>query len=116
MSPKLEGLKAGDRIRVTSEAEVVSVEGGELCAVIDGNKRKTTFSPAYVDAPTFSIEKLLRPLAEGDLVRRRDNQRGAIGEVVCFFIFKGRSYANVSFSDFAPSDAILVAHLERVTE
>lgn len=58
MSDKLEGLKEGQRVRVISEAVIVSTANGRLRARLDGDPYVITFCTCYVEAPTFRLEAL----------------------------------------------------------
>lgn len=71
---KLEGIKPGDRVRVTFEGVFGSMErepwmsDDPFSIVFDGGESRW-FPKRMANAPTFQIERIEPPLAVGDRVR-----------------------------------------------
>lgn len=69
---KLDGLKAGDHVRVSfdgivsNQSDVVYGAWGVLVA--EGHKESNAFMPEDLCAPSFRIERIEKPLAVGDRV------------------------------------------------
>ena len=78
MTDKLEGIRPGDRVRVTFEGVY---RGGSRFQLDDmtGDDTTTYFAPQEVAAPAFQIERIKPPLKVGDRVRIKD---GGSGEVL----------------------------------
>jgi len=64
---KLNGIKIGDTVRVTFEAQVRS--NGALGPSFITNACILNFTPMAVDDKAFQIERIEQPLAVGDRVR-----------------------------------------------
>lgn len=80
---KLNGIKPGDRVRVTFEGVVVEVGGDWLGVTVDGGDTiSCTFSAEDIKSPHFHIERIEKPLAVGDRVKETFAGFGA-GEVLC---------------------------------
>lgn len=74
---KLEGIKEGDRVKVTFEATLGS-KTGRFTDVL-GQRADVCFSPAAMEDPTFQIECVERQIQVGDMVTWDDTR---IQEVV----------------------------------
>lgn len=74
MSEKLKGLEPGDRVRITSEAEVVAAGPGGLLVRHDGGPGPVTdrngnlLGPSFVAADTFKVERLPRLPKAGQFI------------------------------------------------
>ena len=68
---KLDGIKPGDRVRVTFEGVVDNCEGQRVSVVPDDGEfpHLKIFQGKGIAAPTFQIERIERKIAIGDLVR-----------------------------------------------
>lgn len=81
MTDKLEGIKPGDRVRVTFEANVVRLEDDGAWLNRDGLIRECEdwWGPLATSSPTFQIERIEPPLKVGDRVECIDGrQKGYI--------------------------------------
>lgn len=78
---KLEGIKPGDRVRVTFEGVVDALTSEWLSiSVDDGDAVNNTFSRDDINSPHFHIERIEKPLEVGDRVRGVTS--GDAGEIV----------------------------------
>lgn len=64
---KLDGIKAGDRVRIGLEG-TVSETGDYLSVTLDGWRVPSRLYNSAVDAPTFQITRIDPPLKIGDRV------------------------------------------------
>lgn len=86
---KLDGIKPGDRVRVTFEARVL--EGDEyssdtLGVALDGSHAGecVLFPARQRNASTFQIERIDPPLKVGDRVRFLSNEMSTTGVILAF--------------------------------
>lgn len=68
---KLEGIKPGDRVRVTFEGVVGEIGSAPnlYIGVVGGHPVKTIFNVKDIQSPCFHIERIEKPLSVGDRVR-----------------------------------------------
>lgn len=71
MTDKLEGIKPGDRVRVTFEANVIRLDDDGAWLNRDGLIRECEdwWGPLATNSPTFQIERIEPPLKVGQVVR-----------------------------------------------
>lgn len=67
---KLDGIKAGDRVRVLKEGVVFADvdKDGDILIKWDGRNVSDYLWKQEINAPTFTIEKIEPPIAVGDRV------------------------------------------------
>lgn len=83
MTDKLEGIKPGDRVRVTFEASVIDAGGVSEHPIKfrpDGAPIDAWPSLSIINQPTFHIERIEKSLGVGDRVRGKTS--GDSGEIV----------------------------------
>lgn len=100
---KLDGLKEGDRVRITFEGTISDYDSSMKVCVTPDNQVGYSWilSDGVTNAPTFQIERIEPPLAVGDAVKnvycRYHSKTGKLESIIHF---DGSEYAVVSgFSD-----------------
>lgn len=81
----LKSLSAGDRIKVTFEAEVLGRDiGGDVYVMANGAHGRTIIYHGVASAPGFNLEVIEKPIAVGDVVfdPLAGSSATVIGEVV----------------------------------
>lgn len=77
--------RPGDRVRITCEGVVITVRPGDtwpLVVKLDGSARQEeALTQAQLDAPTFRLKVLPRPLEVGDRVTEASGWTGKIDYV-----------------------------------
>lgn len=110
MTDRLQGIKPGDRVRVTFDARVMKTYANDgVMLAIEGVDPTTTclpYSPSEVASPTFQIERIEPPLKVGDRVRHK----GEVGVIVAM----SRGFAWVEWSITPSPMTILLSDLERI--
>lgn len=101
--------KVGDHIRLTMEGTIESLVDQQLAVSIAGVQH--IFGPRVQGSAGFSIEKIERPLAAGDLVRAKCGVHGSTGRLICVFDFMGVPWAAVHFVDSAPGTSPLADYV-----
>ena len=109
MTNDLDGIKPGDRVRVTFEGEITHASASGLNIDRDGlffDSRHVGagFDKKAINAPTFQIERIETPLQIGDRVTlcAREDDLG-IGEIQAIW----ESVAWVSFKGDLPFNCVL---------
>ena len=104
MTNDLDGIKEGDRVRVTMEGEVQSVDGDFLAVVIVKGEGNCIFTAEERRSPGFKLERIEAPLQIGDRVTlcAREDDLG-IGEIQAIW----ESVAWVSFKGDLPFNCVL---------
>lgn len=72
---KLDGIKAGDRVRLTFEGVVIELEDYGFAFSPDNRGQSWIVPEREILADTFQITRLYRPLKVGDEVRPVDGGR-----------------------------------------
>lgn len=108
---KLEGLKAGDRVKVTFDGVIddTGFVGGIGVGVCGGARLSSLFSPQDIDSPSFTIEKLPDPIKVGDRVK--NHLSSDLGEVLAIHENKAWFWGH----KYGPTTAPL-ANLERIDQ
>lgn len=81
----LKSLNAGDRVKVTFEAEVLGRDfGGDVYVMANGAGGRTIIRHGVASAPGFKLEVIEKPIAVGDVVfdPLAGSNATVIGEVV----------------------------------
>ena len=93
---KLDGIKPGDRVRVTFEGVYTGGEytidgisvfypaGDKVMIRADHSHESIVWRENEINAPTFQIERIEPPLKVGDRVRYLSNPKSTTGVIVAF--------------------------------
>ena len=96
---KFDGLKVGDRVRITHEATVKQAadKDGGILVIYDGAGASDYVLGRVADRKTFQITVIEKPLAVGDaVVNTHCLGRSSVGKIEAILDFKGEPYAVVS--------------------
>ena len=109
---KLEGIKPGDRVRVTFEGEVLGREiGGDVYIRANGAQGRAVIRHGVASAPGFGVEVIKKPLAVGDRVKEIFAGLGK-GEILC--VDGEHAFVRWDVGAYGPS-SILLSNLERLS-
>lgn len=80
---KLEGIKEGDTVEVSFRGKARTGGRNYLAVAVEGGHRlETNFDLLDINAPSFSIKKVERPLQVGDRVRGSRYASALLGTIL----------------------------------